>query len=120
MTKRIVLAGVLGGIAMFIWTSLAHMVLPIGQTNVREIPNESAVLAARKALDAHIADLNGELAPMRLLPVACDFPAAIKSLRSIDSMQDALDTALAGAKIAAGRRLSGRQCARWTRASRSA
>ena len=62
---------------------------------------ESAVLAARKALDSHIADLNGELAPMRLQPVAADFPGAIKGLRSIASMQDALDTALAGGKIAA-------------------
>ena len=62
---------------------------------------ESAVLAARKALDSHIADLNGELAPLRLQPVAADFPSAIKGLRSIASMQDALDTALAGAKIAA-------------------
>ena len=57
--------------------------------------------AARAALDRHIADLNGELAPMRLQPVAADFGAAIKGLRSIDSMQDALDTTLAQAKIAA-------------------
>jgi hypothetical protein len=33
--------------------------------------------------------------------VAADFSGAIKGLRSIDSMQDALDTTLAGAKIAA-------------------
>lgn len=43
---RIFLAGLLGGIAMFIWTSLAHMVLPLGETGVREMPNESNVLAA--------------------------------------------------------------------------
>jgi hypothetical protein len=29
MTKRVLLAGLLGGIAMFAWTSLAHIVLPI-------------------------------------------------------------------------------------------
>jgi predicted phage-related endonuclease len=62
---------------------------------------EQAVTAARKALDAHIATLQAELAPMRLQPVAADFAGAIKGLRSIASMQDALDTALAGAKIAA-------------------
>ena len=45
-TTRIILAGVLGGIAMFIWTSIAHMVLPLGQAGVRELPNEAAVLAA--------------------------------------------------------------------------
>ncbi len=49
MTKRIFLAGVLGGIAMFIWTSIAHMVLPIGYAGIREIPNESAVLAAMQS-----------------------------------------------------------------------
>lgn len=62
---------------------------------------EEAVVAARRALEQHIADLQAELAPMRLQPVAADFPAAIKGLRSIASMQDALDTTLAGAKIAA-------------------
>ncbi len=62
---------------------------------------EQAVAAARRALDQHIADLNGELAPMRLQPVSADFAGAIKGLRSIASMQDALDTTLANAKIAA-------------------
>ncbi|MGE5206469.1 MAG: hypothetical protein ACM3PW_12705 [Chlamydiota bacterium] len=49
MVKRIVLAGVLGGIAMFIWAFVAHMVLPLGYTGVREIPNEGAVLSALQA-----------------------------------------------------------------------
>ena len=62
--------------------------------------NEQAVMAARRALDDHVATLNAELAPMRLLPVAADFAGAIKGLRSIASKQDALDTTLAGAKIA--------------------
>lgn len=62
---------------------------------------EQAVMAARKALDDHIAVLQAELAPMRLQPIAVDFAGAIKGLRSIDSMQNALDTALAAGKIAA-------------------
>jgi putative phage-type endonuclease len=62
---------------------------------------EEAVTAARRALDDHIAGLNAELAPMRLQPVAADFAGAIKGLRSISSMQDALDTTLANGKIAA-------------------
>ncbi|MGH8093122.1 MAG: hypothetical protein ACREIF_06585 [Chthoniobacterales bacterium] len=41
---RIFLAGLLGGIAMFIWTSIAHMALPLGDTGVREMPNETIVL----------------------------------------------------------------------------
>lgn len=61
----------------------------------------AAVSAARKALDDHIATLQAELAPMRLSPVAADFAGAIKGLRSIASMQDALDTTLANGKISA-------------------
>jgi hypothetical protein len=44
--KRIFLAALLGAIAMFIWTAIAHMVLPLGHAGVRELPNESTVLAA--------------------------------------------------------------------------
>jgi hypothetical protein len=43
---RILLAGILGGIAMFIWTSLAHMALPLGESGVSEMKNEQAVLDA--------------------------------------------------------------------------
>ena len=46
---RILLAGILGGIAMFIWTSIAHMALPLGEAGISEIPNESGVLNAMKS-----------------------------------------------------------------------
>src|SRR5438067_7336694 len=46
MMMRILLAGLLGAIAMFIWQFLAHMVLPLGEMGVSEIPNESAVTGA--------------------------------------------------------------------------
>ena len=46
MTKRIILAGVLGAIAMFVWTAIAHMFLPFGEAGIGEIPNEEAVLTA--------------------------------------------------------------------------
>ena len=49
MTKRVLLAGLLGGIAMFAWTSLAHMVLPLGDAGIKEIPNEQGVLSAMQA-----------------------------------------------------------------------
>lgn len=45
MTKRILLAGVLGGIAMFVWSSVAHLVLPLAQSGVQEIPNEQPLLS---------------------------------------------------------------------------
>jgi predicted phage-related endonuclease len=68
---------------------------------------EEAVAAARAALDKHIADLNAELTPMRLQPVAVDFAGAIKGLRSFASMDDALQTAVANGKIAADQQARG-------------
>ena len=62
---------------------------------------EEAVIAARKELEAHIAALNGELAPMALQPTQVDFAGAIKGLRSFASMDDALATAVANGKISA-------------------
>jgi hypothetical protein len=53
---RILLAGILGGIAMFIWTSIAHMALPLGEAGINEIPNESAVLSA---MQSSIGDKTG-------------------------------------------------------------
>ncbi len=46
---KILLAGILGGIVMFIWTSIAHMALPLGEAGIREIPNEAAVLSAMQS-----------------------------------------------------------------------
>ena len=46
MTKRILLAGVLGAIAMFVWTAIAHMALPLGEAGIGEIPNDEALLKA--------------------------------------------------------------------------
>jgi hypothetical protein len=44
--KRILLAALLGGIAMFAWKSIAHMALPLGQSGMREIPSEAEVLGS--------------------------------------------------------------------------
>jgi hypothetical protein len=49
MTTRVFLAGVFGGIAMFIWSSIAHMALPTAEAGISEIPNEAATLAAMQA-----------------------------------------------------------------------
>ena len=53
---RILLAGILGGIVMFVWTSIAHMALPLGEAGINEIPNESAVLSA---MQSSIGDKTG-------------------------------------------------------------
>ena len=41
---------------MFIWTSIAHMALPLGEAGINEIPNESAVLGA---MQSSIGDKTG-------------------------------------------------------------
>lgn len=43
---KIVIAGILGGIAMFVWTSIAHVALPLGQIGFSQIPREGPVLSA--------------------------------------------------------------------------
>ena len=49
MLIRVLLAGVLGGVAMFVWGYVAHMELPI-YTDVGKItPNEDAVLESLKS-----------------------------------------------------------------------
>jgi len=53
---RVLLAGILGGIVMFIWTSIAHMALPLGEAGITEIPNESAVL---NSMQSNIGDKPG-------------------------------------------------------------
>jgi len=47
--KRVLLAGLLGGIAMFVWSSIAHIALPLGRTGIKDIPNEQAVLGGMQA-----------------------------------------------------------------------
>jgi hypothetical protein len=43
---RILLAGFLGAIAMFIWMSIAHLATPLATTGISQIPNEGQVTTA--------------------------------------------------------------------------
>ena len=42
--KRILIAGVLGGVAMFMWGAFCHMVLPISSMAIKSLPNETAIV----------------------------------------------------------------------------
>jgi len=53
---RIFLAGLLGGIAMYIWTYIAYNALPLGNIGLRKLPNEPAIL---HALQSNIAEKSG-------------------------------------------------------------
>ena len=46
MSFRVIAAGVAGGVAIFVWGFVAHMVLPLGQAGMRALPFEDAVLPA--------------------------------------------------------------------------
>lgn len=46
-TGRILLAGVAGGIAMYVWTSIAHLALPLSTAGIQEITNNEPALLAQ-------------------------------------------------------------------------
>jgi len=48
MTKNVTIAGVLGGIVLFIWGAVSHMMLPLGMAGLRSMSatQESAVVSA--------------------------------------------------------------------------
>ena len=56
MTTRAFFAGILGGIAMFIWSFIAHDLLPLGEMGIREFTNEAAML---DALKTNLGDAGG-------------------------------------------------------------
>ena len=60
--------------------------------------------AARKKFHAHVAELQEEIQGVRLLVQTPDFGAAIKGLKTLSSVQNAIDTALAAANIEANAR----------------
>jgi hypothetical protein len=49
MAKRILLAGVLGGFALFMWGGLSHMVLGLGAVGIQNLPQQQPVMDALKA-----------------------------------------------------------------------
>lgn len=56
MSTRILLAGILGGVVMFIWNFVAHDLLPLGKMGVHILPNEDTITSA---LQTNLADNSG-------------------------------------------------------------
>ena len=46
---RMLVAGVIGGIVLFLWGAIAHMALPIGEMGMKVATNQDAALAAVSA-----------------------------------------------------------------------
>ncbi len=49
MTRRVLIAGLVAGLAMFAWEAVAHMVGPFGEMGLSTLPNEAATRAALAA-----------------------------------------------------------------------
>jgi len=56
MTTRAFVAAILGGIAMFIWSFVAHDLLPLGEIGMREFTDEAPML---DALKTNLGDAGG-------------------------------------------------------------
>jgi len=67
----------------------------------KEQIKELAVAERRQKYAEHLADLNAELGDVNISVPPPDFAGAIKGLKTIASLHNALDTALANGKIAA-------------------
>ncbi len=44
--KRIVIAGVVGGLIVFVWGFVSHVVLPLGEIGFESLPNDEPVISA--------------------------------------------------------------------------
>ena len=88
MTTRAFLAAILGGIAMFIWSFIAHDLLPLGEMGMREFKDEAAVL---DALKTNLGDARG----LYHFPGHRAGPNATRQEKS-DAMKHAMEKAASG------------------------
>ena len=67
----------------------------------RKLEIKETILAeAKSAYTGHVATLEAEIKPLRLVQAMPDFAGAMKNKRTLASLHDAVDTLLASAKIA--------------------
>ena len=88
MTTRAFVAAILGGIAMFIWSFIAHDLLPLGETGIREFKDEAAML---DALKTNLGDAHG----LYHFPGHKAGPNATRQEKS-DAMKRAMEKAASG------------------------
>ncbi len=88
MTTRAFVAAILGGITMFIWSFLAHDLLPLGETGMREFKDEAAML---DALKTNLGDAHG----LYHFPGHKAGPNATRQEKS-DAMKHAMEKAASG------------------------
>jgi len=66
----------------------------------KELIKAGILAKAKQAFADHVAALDKEIAPLRLVFQARDFAGAMKNRRTLATLQDAVDTELANGKIA--------------------
>lgn len=88
MSARVLLAGILGGFAMFIWSFVAHDLLPLGEIGMRQFDNEDHVLDTLKT------DL-GDAAGIYHFPGHMAGPNATRQERA-DAIKRAMEKAASG------------------------
>lgn len=88
MNTRVLLAGVLGGIAMFLWSFVAHDLLPLGQMGISKLSHEATVI------EALYTDL-GSREGLFLYP-APNAPDNATSAEKKEAMQRAIDKSQRG------------------------
>ncbi len=49
MTMKVLLAGILGGVVLFVWGAVAHMALPLGEIGLQSLPNDEVLMLAMRA-----------------------------------------------------------------------
>lgn len=50
MGVRLILAGLAGALAMFVWTSIAHMMTPLGEAGISMPPDDRVAMAMKESL----------------------------------------------------------------------
>jgi len=87
--NRSMLAGVIGGLVIFVWGAFSHMVLPLGGMGLDSLPNEAAVVSAlsasipRAGLYMFPADENATTGPWGMVNFHPDEPSTITTRRLV-------------------------------------
>lgn len=83
MNLRVVLAGLAGGVAMFIWGFVAHMMLPLGEAGLKALPYEESVLTA---VSAHIKEPGFYLFPWPESPAGTPMPMSAEARKKAEEL----------------------------------
>jgi hypothetical protein len=85
--KRILIAGLLAGLVLFVWEFAAHEFLPLGEAGFQPLPNEAATLAVMR---------DAIRQPGLYLFPAPEFQPDMTTAQKQEAMQKSMDRALTG------------------------